>query len=679
MFFMSFEHGATLSNVVNQVGREVWGDKFSQYRAEQQQQAVLKYLKTQPSLLIWDNFEPVAGFPAGNEPLLNASERDSLQRFLKDLRGGKSWVLITSRREERWLDCGYRLVDLRGLREQDVEELAAKILQTAGVDRAKLSPEYLELLKLLGGHPFSLRVVLPHLKTQTPKQLIEALRQGLDNLEKKTEEGRDKSLTTSLDYSFAKLSERTRRHLPFLALFAERVNAKLLHFFSEGLGADDSLGSKQVYHAVFGENLQKQDWLIILNEAVEAGILEHLDETIYKIHPALPWYLRQQLSVVHRPRELIQLEKTLLILYVGLADGYRKKLISNAEFAMLVVRVEEPNLLQNLRLAQQNQSWSYAQVILQALGEMYWRIGRRAEFRSLRQRILGRIGIHLAEAKAKGQDAFNFWMFLLGVDANEAAQIYNLQEARKIYQEILDELVALNDSSVVNSSIASINHNLGNISKMLRQFDEAIAFYQNALTIRENAGDFYGAAGDYNQIGIIAQEQGQFEKAITFYKKALKIYENANDFYKAASTYHNLGVVAHKQQHLDIAITYYNKSLKIHEQHGDFHQTAINCNQLGILTQEQGQLDKALSYYQKALQIYEDSGDFYGAASQYQNLGRIAREQQQFDEAKAYYQKALQIYEDAGDDYSAGSIYHNLGGLEHELNDVTAAIEGNEE
>lgn len=292
IFFMSFEHGATLSNVVNQVGREVWGDKFSQYRAEQQQQAVLKYLKTQPSLLIWDNFEPVAGFPAGNEPLLNGSERDNLQRFLKDLRGGKSWVLITSRREESWLDCGYRLVDLRGLREQDVEELAAKILQSAEVDRTKLSPEYLELLKLLGGHPLSLRVVLPHLKTQQPKQLIEALWQGLDTLDGTPEKVREKSLTVSLDYSFAKLSERARRHLPFLALFSERVDADWLHAFSES--PDNRCG--QAYRAVFGENLQKTDWLGLLNEAAEAGILEHLSSTIYKIHPALPWYLRQRLE-----------------------------------------------------------------------------------------------------------------------------------------------------------------------------------------------------------------------------------------------------------------------------------------------------------------------------------------------------------------------------------------------
>ncbi|RUT03939.1 hypothetical protein DSM106972_048530 [Dulcicalothrix desertica PCC 7102] len=76
LFFISFESGASLSRVVNEVGRAVWGDKFSQYSAEQQQKAVLNYLKQKPCLLIWDNFEPVAGFPEGNEPLLNADERD---------------------------------------------------------------------------------------------------------------------------------------------------------------------------------------------------------------------------------------------------------------------------------------------------------------------------------------------------------------------------------------------------------------------------------------------------------------------------------------------------------------------------------------------------------------------------------------------------------------------------
>ena len=216
------------------------------------------------------------------------------------------------------------MLNLGGLLAGDVEELAAKILQTAGVDKGKLPQEYLELLKLLGGHPLSLRVVLPHLKTQTPKQLIEALRQGLDTFAGEEEEGRDKSLTVSLDYSFSKLSEKARKHLPFLGLFCDRVNVNLLDGFSKD--PDDELG--QAYQAVFGENLQKDDWLAILNEAAAASILQQLNKRIYQIHPALPWFLRKRLNTIPslRNEEVIsELEKKLLIFYASLADNYRRE------------------------------------------------------------------------------------------------------------------------------------------------------------------------------------------------------------------------------------------------------------------------------------------------------------------------------------------------------------------
>ena len=668
MFFVSFEQGATLSNVVNQVGREVWGDKFSQYRAEQQQQAVLNYLKTQPSLLIWDNFEPVAGFPAGNEPLLNASEQDSLQRFLKDLRGGKSWVLITSRREERWLDCGYRLVDLRGLREQDVEELAAKILQTAGVDRAELSSEYLELLKLLGGHPLSLRVVLPHLKTQNPGQLIEALRQGLDTFQGAEEEGRDKSLTVSLDYSFAKLSERARRHLPFLALFCDRVSADWLHLFSGSL--DNSFG--QTYQVIFVENLQKQDWLRLLNEAVEAGVLELLGYNIYKIHPALPWYLRQKLREHHPETEVSELEKKLLIFYGMLAKKFREQITSITEIANLIL-IEESNFLQNMRLAAQLQCWECSGIILLALGQVYERLGRRSEFKMLRQRALRQIGIHIAEAKAKGQSAFGLWIYLRGIDANESAQSGDLESAGQIYQEIHDELIALNNLSA-NEDIASSIHNLGYIAQSQRQFEQAIICYQKALQIRENLGDIHNAASDYHQLGTVAAEQRQFEQAEAYYQKALSIYEAVGDFYMATNEYHNLGVIAEEQRQYEKANAYYQKAIQILEPLGDFYNAAASYHNLGVVAQEQRQYEKANAYYQKALQIYEDAGDFRNAAKDYHHLGTIAQAQQQFEEANDYYRKTLQIFEDARDSYSTAKIYGQLGIAAQEQQDYEEAI-----
>ncbi|MEH2330441.1 tetratricopeptide repeat protein [Nostoc sp.] len=580
IFFTSFEQGAGLSQVINQIGRALGGERFSQMIPEQQDAVVWQYLQTHPCLLIWDNFEPVNGFPTGNEPLLSGEERNKLKRFLKELRGGKSWVLITSRREEPWLDCGYSLINLRGLSQADAQELAAKILQTVGVERKNLPAEYLELLKLLGGHPLSLRVVLPHLKMQTPMQLIEALRQGLDTFRGQKEEGREKSLTVSLDYSFAKLSERTRKHLPFLALFSERVNVYCLYHFSES--PDNEYG--QVYQAVFEENLQKPDWMRILNEAAAAGILEYLDyETIYKIHPALPWYLRQQLNTMASQAVINELEKKLLIFYAYLADDYRKQLISNAELATFVLRVEEPNLLQNLCLAEHQQEWAYAQWILQALGEVYLRLGHKPEFKSLRQRVLNQIGIHLADAKAKGKAALDFWIYLRVVDANEAVQSRDLEGARKVYQEILDELIAVNDSSV-NHKIATVNHNLGIVAQEQRQFDVAVDYYNKALKIFEDAGDLYSVASAYHQLGIVAQEQRQFDVAVDYYNKALKISEDAGDLYSAASEYHLLGMVAEEQRQFDVAVDYYNKALKISEDAGDLYSAAKEYHHLGIVS-----------------------------------------------------------------------------------------------
>jgi tetratricopeptide (TPR) repeat protein len=729
IFFLSFEHGATLSSVINQVGREIWDDKFFQYQAEQQQIAVLQQLKTESYLLIWDNFEPIAGFPSGNEALLSQSERESLKSFLKDLRGGRSWVLITSRREEPWLNCGYSLLNLQGLREEDVEELAAKILQMAGVDRKNLPAEYLELLKLLGGHPLSLRVVLPHLKTQTPLQLIEALRQGLETLSGTEEEGRDKSLIVSLDYSFAKLSERARRHLSFLALFSERVNAEWLHAFSSGEAgdafgsvyqtvfgegeADDAFGS--VYQTVFGENLKQVDWLRLLGEATAAGILEQIDETIYKIHPALPWYLRQQLSQHHAAQEVSELKKKLLIFYEILADNCLEQFICDAKKATSFVQVEEPNLLQNLWLAEQEQNWEIAQIILPALGEFYQRIGRQPEFKSLRQRALKKIGIHLAEAKTKGEAAFSYWVYLQSGDANEALIKGDLKEAKAIQQAILNGLLAsASNTPLVDERIAGVYHHLGIIAEKQRHFDEAIDYYQKSLTIRENLQDWYGAADDYfqlgniakeqrhfdearayyqkafeiwknsgdwhraalgdHQLGMVAQEQRQFDEAIDYYQKALQIYEDAKDFYSASNEYHQLGRVAVERGQLDKAMAYYKQALQIREDLGDFYNAANDCHQLGNVAYLRQKYDEAIAYYQKVRKIYEEKGDFYNTAGVYHQLGLVAQKQRQFDEAIDYYQKALQIYEDAKDFYSASNEYHQLGRVAVERGQLDKAM-----
>ncbi|MCL1467967.1 tetratricopeptide repeat protein [Argonema galeatum] len=718
IFFTSFEQGAGLSLIVNQIGRVVWGEDFSQDLPEDQLDDVLDYLQNNHCLLIWDNFEPVAGFPTGNEPLLPADERDNLQRFLKELRGGKSWVLITSRREERWLDCGYTLLNLKGLDEKDAEEFAAKVLRTVGVDRAKLPPEYLELLKLLGGHPLSLRVVLPHLKTQSPVQLIKDLRQGGDRFSGVEEEGRDESLIVSLDYSFARLSDKCRQHLPFLGLFSEQVNAHCINmlsnpvhtYFMISFSGEPHNDFGQAYQAVFGEVLQESDWLRILNEAVEAGILEHLGQTLYKIHPALPWYLRQRLSERYPEMEVSNLEKKLLTSYAVLADIFCQTLISDAQIAIMLLLFEEPNLLQNLRLAEQCQEWTHAIVIVQALGEVYKRLGRLLEFKSMKQRLLTRIGNRFADVKPKGQRAIDLWIYLHenNFTTNNIAEI-----PVSIYQEIIDALTEL-EHPLKSTRIAHLYYDMGGDAEQKRDFIKAIDYYNKALDILNDEGDTYRTASIYAQLGIVAQKQGDFNTAITYYQKALEILIDSKDFYRVAKVYNYLGVVATEKRDFDMAIihcsealelfkgggyfydvattythlgaialgkekfqdasNYYKEAIRNFEDVGETESAAVCYHQMGTLAYLKRDLEPAKLYYKKALEIRLNNKDFYKAANQYHQLGMVAEEKQDFTSAIRYYNQSLQICENFGDFNSAATDYHQLGIVAHKKGDFYTAI-----
>ncbi len=63
----------------------------------------MQLLRQIPVLWIWDNVEPVAGFPAGTESQWTAEEQAELADFLKQIkldRATKAKILLTSRRDE---------------------------------------------------------------------------------------------------------------------------------------------------------------------------------------------------------------------------------------------------------------------------------------------------------------------------------------------------------------------------------------------------------------------------------------------------------------------------------------------------------------------------------------------------------------------------------------------------
>ncbi len=428
-----------------------------------------------PCLLIWDNFEPLAGYPEGSVPPATDEERARLSHFLKALKGGKSRVLITTRKpDENWLGLAYSLVEISGLTIRDAAQLAKAILKTVGrqPDDFRGDPAYARLLRLLRGHPRSLEVVLPQLRTRTPTELIEALQYRL-NLGETLEDA-------SLSDAYSRLSPRTHRHLPFIGLFASYVHVGTLISF---VSAGDQ--QQKAYESVMSEALDATGWEAVLDEAGRAALLRPLGSRLYELHPTLPACLRRQLASAAGEDGLRRLDAEFMKFYAAWATHYFEGVRKNDPNALAAVTIEEANLLRALYLAEMSDQWETAQAIVQTLNEFYEARGRTDEWRALRSRLIARVGREMSADADR--DGANLWMFLLGHEASDNLERNDLVNAEGAYRRILDYLASLGEPAT-EPMIAVAYHQLGMIAEERQQFDQAEQWYRKALEIKSAWG-----------------------------------------------------------------------------------------------------------------------------------------------------------------------------------------------
>ena len=190
-------------------------------------------LRERPALVILDNFESVLG----REPLMPAEELKAVLDAVWSWAAGdsetrrrgdkekRSRVLITTR-DTTFSDARFRpskdcaQIELGGLARDDALELAAAVLDDHGIDRAAIRRQDLvDLMERLGGHPLSLNLALPHLRTHTPAELSARFEELLPGFTDGAAKERNESLAVSLEFSLRRLGEETRAALPDLAVF----------------------------------------------------------------------------------------------------------------------------------------------------------------------------------------------------------------------------------------------------------------------------------------------------------------------------------------------------------------------------------------------------------------------------------------------------------------------------
>ena len=111
MLFTSFENYKPLPQVLDTLGKVFEGAlersniHWLALDNDQRREVALLVLQQIPVLWIWDNVEPIAGFPSGTPSTWSEAEQKELADFLRAVCDGtKAKFLLTSRRDEdKWL------------------------------------------------------------------------------------------------------------------------------------------------------------------------------------------------------------------------------------------------------------------------------------------------------------------------------------------------------------------------------------------------------------------------------------------------------------------------------------------------------------------------------------------------------------------------------------------------
>jgi tetratricopeptide (TPR) repeat protein len=648
VFWFSFEKKTTLADVLHEIGRTFQPFLKQKRRIEwehvtdpaQRRDLVLQLLKAYACCLVFDNFEPVAGFPAGTESEWTDAEQKALRNFIRDLNGSGTKVLVTSRRREPWLALPTAPVELAGLQLHDAEELAYAILRREGLDDPKIKalPRFDDLLKYLGGNPLAIQVILPELATDgtTPEVLQQALQVGEAKMTSDDATlGRNRSLAASLAYRLDRMDPALLNRLSVLGLFTVCVNTTMLGLMAMPLVGLLSVADMRDITA--GANLQRlksqsdivptalkgryaDAWRADLDRAAEVGLLRDIGEGTYTIHPALPWFFHDAFHEQHGA-ERDAFERVFAWTY-ALYISYlsRNTYGTPRAVAQSLKRLEEGNLQRACTAALKHDDLRTAAKITYFLGNIH-------------------------------------------------SELRDFDEAEKWYRQALEIDQRLEDEQGIGSTL----HNLGAIAQVRHDFDEAEKWYRQALSVWEKFGEVREKATTLRTLGALALERRDFDEAERWHYQSLEIDRHLGDEQGISSTLHSLGNIAQVRRDFDEAEKWYRQALEIEQRLGDEHGISSTLHNLGNIALERNDFDEAEKRYYQSLEIGRRLGDEQGISSTSYQLGDIALERRNFDEAEKWYRQVLEIEQRLGDEHGIGKTLYQLGNIAQVRHDFDEA------
>jgi tetratricopeptide (TPR) repeat protein len=712
VLFTSFTRRLPLPRLLDQIGDRYgaalarMGLDWATLDDPTRREVALQVLGQVRLLWIWDNVEPVAGFPAGTPSTWTPEEQAELAQFLRDLTQQQAQtgckILLTSRRDERaWLGDVPARVALPPMPMLERLELAQAVArrQTGSAQAFLAVEDWRPLLEFTRGNPLTVTVLARQglRDHRTTKDQIQAfvgqLRDGAAKVTDDTAQGRAGSLAASLDYGFSHaFTDNERAILALLALFQGFIDVDALRI----MGDPDLEGGPVPTVA----GLTREAGIGLLDRAAETGLLTPYGDGYYAVHPAIPWHLRRLYQQHYGPPGSPPAHQALHAwtdAEANLGNNYYTQYERGDAEVIGAVRAEEDNLLRARQLARQHGWWDLVIGAMQGLRGLYGHTGRNVEWRRLVDEIIPDLTDPVTDGPRPGREVqwatFNQYRVRIARSALDFQAAQHLQEVaiawhRQQAAGVLDlppETLNARQRHTIRS-LAIATEDLGHIQLQQREpgcvdlYFEAKRLFQRIGARREETVIAFNLGSAYMNIPRLRD----LDQAERWYQQAIELFGDQDTFGRAGATT-QLGTLAYQRflearqagepaeqlaRFLAAAADAYQQALQLYPPSA-MPQLAVVYTQLGIIYSDFGDTDAALSYYQQSIQYEERQDNPYGAGMSRYNAAILLKRARRHHQALLYAQAALHDFQAVGpgaatDSEDARQLITELEGLEQE-------------
>lgn len=683
ILFDSFEQVQTLPRLLDKLGGmfgevlEKQGIRWLALSEDKRRNLALDILRQVPVFWIWDNVEPVAGFPAGTPSQWSDTEQAELRAFLAAIAagGGRSRILLTSRRDERgWLgDVPARVAPPpmpMAERLAMAEELARRHGRGAG-----FSWTLLPLLEYSQGNPMTLTVLVGQaLRDKLTREdqvaaYVARLRSGEAAFDDDLSQGRTRSLGASLDYGFRNaFDEEERKRLALLHLFQGIVNVNSLVNICDLV----TQGAREPYR-----DLAPAKWLPLLDRAAEIGLLMALGHGLYRIHPALPWFLKSLFDATWSPNaNADNSPQHAYARALAATSSACQNLFADGQHEVIaVLQAEETNILHALRLSLQHRWRSNVIGIMQGLSILYTTTGRWTTLARLVADAKPLVCDPATGGPLVGLD--DEWAVWMDHEIDLARQSRDHKRHLQLLRNMVDwerhRTAALLEEQT-ESLTPNQRNNIRSLASSLQQLGVLLTEHNDAEAV-ERLSEAYNLCrrlGDQPAEAIAAFSIGNahlkilavrnLDKAEQWYQTSLSLRSPGDA--GIARCHGQLGSVALKRfgflleqtdakdaklkQHLQDAEAAYKKALAT-APGSALRDLATYHTMLGVVYDRAGLLDVAAEHFELSIRFEEKVGNRFGAGQSRCNLALLYLKHKRLPEARDYANAALADFRSYGD------------------------------